>query len=335
VKGEFSFTAHVHLLEKPVRKILWTILGCWFCGLLAAAAAETFPLADGTTVSGDIVSSTENGIIFRTDGDKYSDRLPWIKFSQAGLQQLAQNPKIEPLVEPFIEVPPPRPQKTDVKIGDVPRLERPASASLFGALFSSSVGLVVLLLIYAANLFAGYEIALFRAKPVALVMGVAAVLPILGPIIFLSMVPPRVKAAPVAETPLETGAPAAASEPHRYAMPGSPPPGEIHIVASSWQASPDAGPERPQPQIFQRGMFMFNRRFFETKFSGFFNVVRTGADKEKVLLVKTLREQLVVERISRIAANDAHFEVVRGGVRQEIMVPFAEIQEIQVQPKEA
>jgi hypothetical protein len=326
---------HVHLLESRVRKILWTILGCWLGGLLAAAAAVSFPLADGTTVSGDIVSYTENGIIFRTGEDKYSDRLPWIKFSQAGLQQLAQNPKIEPLVEPFIEVPPPppRPQKTDIKIGDVPRLERPASASLFGALFSSSVGLVVLLLIYGANLFAGYEIALFRAKPVALVMGVAAVLPILGPIIFLSMIPPRVEAAPTEGTSAET--PVVASEPHRYAVPGSPPPDEIHIVASSWQASPDAAQERPQPQIFQRGMFMFNRRFFETKFSGFFSIVRTGADKEKVLLVKTLREQLVVERISRIAANDAHFEVMRGGVRQEIMVPFAEIQEIQVQPKEA
>jgi hypothetical protein len=66
---------------------------------------STLQLADGTTVSGDIVSSTENGVVFRTDGDKYSDRLPWIKFSQEGLKQLAQNPKIEPLVEPFIEAP--------------------------------------------------------------------------------------------------------------------------------------------------------------------------------------------------------------------------------------
>jgi hypothetical protein len=62
-------------------------------------------LADGTSVSGDIVSFNDNGIIFRTGEDKYTDRLPWIKFSQSGLKQLAQNPKIDPFVEPFIEPP--------------------------------------------------------------------------------------------------------------------------------------------------------------------------------------------------------------------------------------
>jgi hypothetical protein len=324
-----------------VRKILCAILGCWLGGLLVVVAADSFSLADGTTVGGDIVSYTDNGIIFRTGEDKYTDRLPWIKFSQAGLQQLAQNPKIEPLVKPFIETPPsPHPEQTDIQISDVPRLERPVPASLFGALFSSSVGLVVLLLIYAANLFAGYEIALFRAKPVALVISVAAVLPVLGPIIFLSMISPRAQAAPVEETPMETGAPVAApsapSAPHRYAVPGTSQSEEIHIVASSWQASPPSTePERLQPQVFQRGMFMFNRRFFETKFAGFFGIVRQGADKEKVLLVKTLKEQLVVERISSIAANDIHFEVLKGGAVQEILVPFAEIQEVQIQYKEA
>lgn len=66
---------------------------------------NTLQLADGTTVSGDIVSFTENGIIFRTGADKYTDRLPWIKFSQDGLKQLAQNQRIKPFVEPFIEGP--------------------------------------------------------------------------------------------------------------------------------------------------------------------------------------------------------------------------------------
>ena len=42
-----------------------------------------------------------------------------------------------------------------------------------------------------------------------------------------------------------------------------------------------------------------------------------------------------MERITRIAANDVHFEVVQGGVRREVMVPFAEIQEIQLKHKDA
>ena len=81
---------------------------------------------------------------------------------------------------------------------------------------------------------------------------------------------------------------------------------------------------------------MFNRRFFETKFSGFFSTIRREADKDTVLLVKTPRARsLKPQRITRIAANEVHFEVCRGDARQEVMVPFGEIQEIQLKHKEA
>ena len=46
-----------------------------------------------------------------------------------------------------------------MKVQEVSRLELPPKQSLFSALFSSSVGLVMLILIYAANIYAGYEIA--------------------------------------------------------------------------------------------------------------------------------------------------------------------------------
>jgi hypothetical protein len=325
-----------------VRKLLWTISGLWLCGLLAAAGAESFPLADGTTVGGDIVSFNDNGIILRTGDDKYTDRLPWLKFSQDGLKQLAQNPKIDPFVAPFI-APEPAEQapKTEIKIQNVPRLDRSSPASLFGGLLSSPVGLMALLLIYAANLYAGYEIARFRARPTGLVMGVAAALPIAGPVIFLLLPGLRTAAAPAAETPVETSAeiPAAgapvASEPHRFLVPGVKPE-EIHIATGSWEAgAPPTPPDQPETEVFQRGQFMFNRRFFETKFSGFFGIVRREADKDKVLQVKTPRTLFVAERISRIAANEVHFEVLRGDSRQEVMVPFAEIQEIQLKHKKA
>jgi hypothetical protein len=320
-----------------------SISGLWLCGLLAAAGADSYPMADGTTVSGDIVSFNDNGIIFRMDGDKYTDRLPWIKFSTDGLKQLARNPKIDPFVEPFIAPPPVgRAPKPEVKIQDVTRLDRPAPASLFGGLFSSSVGLLALLLIYAANIYAGYEIAQFRARPLAVVMGAAAVLPILGPAIFLSLPGLRESAhAPAEETSTEmpTGAPIetapAPAGPHRFSVPGVvKPEEEIHIAAGSWEAgTPPAPPEQPQTEIFQRGQFMFNRRFFETKFSGFFGIVRREADKDKVLQVKTPHALFVAERITRIAANEVHFEVLRGDSRHEMMVPFAEIQEVQLKHK--
>ncbi len=322
-----------------MRKLLWTVSGLWLCGLLAAAGADSFSMADGTTVSGDVVSFNDNGVIIRMEGDKYTDRLPWIKFSTDGLKQLARNPKIDPFVEPFIAPPPVgRAPKPEVKIQDVTRLDRSAPASLFGGLFSSGVGLLALLLIYAANIYAGYEIALFRARPLALVMGAAAVLPVLGPAIFLSLPGLRVTAAEraeetSAETPAE-GAPAA-NEPHRFLVPGvEKPEEEIHIATGSWEAgAPPAPPEQQATEIFQRGQFMFNRRFFETKFSGFFGIVRREADKDKVLQVKTPHALFVAERITRIAANEVHFEVLRGDSRQEMMVPFAEIQEVQLKHK--
>lgn len=322
-----------------MQKVLWRIFAFWVCSLLAAAGAESFPLVDGTAVNGDIVSFNENGIIFRTSGDQYTDRMPWLKFSQDGLKKLAQNPKIDPFVEPFL-VPPQKPAApAEVKIQNVSRLDRSSPASLFGGLFKSSVGLVMLLLIYAANIYAGYEIARFRARPPGLVMGVAAVLPVVGPAIFLSLPDLRLAAPPAEEAPAETPAEGAppANEPHRFVVPGvqaEEPKEQIHIVTGSWEAgAPPTPPETPQTEVFQRGQFMFNRRFFETKFSGFFGIVRREGDKDKVLQVKTPHALFVAERITRIGASEIHFEVLRGDVRQEVMVPFAEIQEIQLKYK--
>jgi len=86
--------------------------------------------------------------------------------------------------------------------------------------------------------------------------------------------------------------------------------------------------EKPSPQIYRRGQFMFNRRFFETKFRLFSASSGAKGDKDMVLLVKTPRGQYEAQRITRIAANDMHIEVMHGAARQEVMVPFGEIQEI-------
>jgi hypothetical protein len=313
-----------------VRRIFWTISGLWLCGLLVAVGADTFPLNDGTSLTGDVISYNDNGVVFRLEGDKYSQRIPWTKFSQDALKQLANNPKIRPLAEPFIETAPvvERTKKAEVKVREVSRLELPPKQSLFSALFSSSVGLVVLMLIYAANIFAGYEIAVVRSRPIAQVMGVAVVLPILGPIIFLAL-PVRVESS-------RTAAPRPEAAPHTFAVPDAAQPvaAGIHIVEASWQKeAPAAGPG--VPQIFQRGQFTFNRRFFETKFSGFFSMIRRESEKNLMLTVKTGRALFVVERITRIATNEMHVEVAQGAVKQEVVVPFAEIVEVQLKPKGA
>jgi hypothetical protein len=183
------------------------------------------------------------------------------------------------------------------------------------------------MLIYAANIFAGYEIAVVRSWPIAQVMGVAVLLPILGPIIFLAL--------PVRVVPDRT-APRLEAVPHAFVVPGAAQPvaAGIQIVEASWQKdAPAAGPA--PPQIFQRGQFTFNRRFFETKFSGFFAMFRREAEKNLMLTVKTGRTLLVVERITRIATNEMHVEIVQGTGKKEIMVPFSDIVEVQLKPKDA
>lgn len=286
-------------------------------------------MTDGTSVTGDVISYNDNGVVFRLEADKYSQRVPWTKFSQDALKQLANNPKIRLLAEPFIETAlvAERTKKAEVRVHEVSRLELPPKQSLFSALFSSSVGLVVLMLIYAANIFAGYEIAVVRSRPIAQVMGVAVVLPILGPIIFLAL--------PVRVEPVRTPAPRPDATPHTFAVPGAAQPvaAGIHIVEASWQKeAPAAGPGAPQ--IFQRGQFTFNRRFFETKFSGFFAMIRRESEKNLMLTVKTGRGLFVVERITRIATNDMHVEVAQGTAKQEIMVSFSEIVEVQLKSKD-
>jgi len=307
--------------------------------LLGRARAETFNLGDGQTLTGNIVSYNENGLILRLPDDKYSDRVPWSKFSQADLKKFAQTPKMVPFVEPFIEVSQEeRIKKTEVDIKTPERLARPEARSLLGALFSSKVGLFALVLLYAANLYAAYEVAVFRSHPRVLVCGLAAIplLGVLAPIVFLSM-PAWQQASPEDEGVSQ----AAGAPPSIYSLPNLPsaavaePAAEPGNVKLAPAVAGRTTSTLPATQVFQRGAYTFNRRFFETKFPGFFGMIRRDAQKDMVLLVKTARGEFIGLRIARIAANDLHLQVQKGPVSSEVPIPFTEIQEVQLKHKDA
>jgi len=317
------------------------------CGLLAEAAyAETFRLANGDTLTGELLTGSANdlGVQIKVGDGKY-ERVSWASFSQEDLKKFAKVQKFEPLVEPFIEITQEEKiKKTEVNIKQPPRLERPAAQSLVGALFSSGMGLFLLLLLYAANIYAGYEVSIFRARPTPLVCGVSAVLPLVGPIIFLSM---PTKIAPPEET-WQTAAAAAAEVPTAEAVNPMATEGAEHPVGLKLAGTGPANevkigqfeggeekPAAPATTTYQRGQFTFNRRFFETKFAGFFAVVRRDADRDMVLVIKSSRGEYIGQRISRIAANDLHLQVQRGHASEEVMIPFAEVQEIKVRHKDA
>jgi hypothetical protein len=316
-------------------------------GLLTGAAyAETFKFNNGDTLTGEVLTGSANdaGVQIKVGEGKY-ERVPWTSFSQEDLKKFAKAPKLAPLVEPFIEITQEEKiKKTEVNIKQPARLERPAPQSLLGALFSSGLGLFIMLLLYAANIYAGYEVSIFRARPTALVCGVSAVLPLAGPIIFLSM---PTKKAPVEETWQPTpdaaaqGAVADAVNPMQAA--GADHPTGLKLAASEPSDAVklgqfEGGEDKaalPPTTTYQRGQFTFNRRFIETKFPGFFGVIRRDADRDMVLVIKCSRGEYIGQRISRIAANDLHLQVQRGHATEEIMIPFVEIQQIKVQHKDA
>ena len=200
------------MIQVMVRRLC--LITVWLIGGLLAgpAYADTFTLANGETITGEVLMGSENdaGIQIKVGEGKY-ERVPWANFSQEDLKKLARVQKLAPLVEPFIEITQAdKIKKTEVNIKQPPRLELPPKRSLIGALASSGLGLFILLLLYAANIYAGYEISIFRARPTALVCGVSAALPLIGPIIFLSM---PTKLAPVEEawTPAPEAAPEGAA----------------------------------------------------------------------------------------------------------------------------
>jgi hypothetical protein len=314
-------------------------LGLW---LVTNLGALTFEYADGTKVTGEIVRPDPKFLQIRTEDNKYVE-IEWGKLSQATLgelKELAQQKRDTKLlenVEPYIEISQEELiKKTEVKIKPVPRLERPAKGSLLGAMFKSSVGIVCLLLLYGANIYAGYEVASVRAYPPAMVCGIAAIAPIIGPVIFLCM-PTKLPSRPSEEEPLEAAAPAAADHSASYSPAAAGQGGEEGGATEAAGHAPGhtAPAALPQTQVFKRGQFTFNRRFIETKFSTFFGAVRRGADKDMVLLVKSMRGEYIATRISRIAANDMHLDVHKGGASQEIQIPFVEIQEIQIKHQDA
>jgi hypothetical protein len=308
------------------------------CGLLGALGAESYKLTTGETVEGEMLAATANdqGVQIKI-GDGQYQRVSWANFSQEDLRTFARNTKLQAFVEPFIEITQEEKiKKTEVPIKQPPRLPLLPHQGLFGAMLSSGLGLFMALVLYAGGIYAGYEVAIFRGQPPLLVCGLSAI-PVLGflvPIGFLC-VPTKVEVAPSpAEAPVEQAPEAVAAaddsvNPMQAAGAAHPAGLKLHAEA------PEAKSDVPKTVTFQRGQFTFNRRFIETKFPGFFGVVRRDDDRDMVLVIKTARGLYEGQRISRIAANDMHLQVHRGHATEEVLIPFQEIQEIQLKHKDA
>jgi hypothetical protein len=196
------------------------------------------------------------------------------------------------------------------------------------ALFGSPVGWVILLVLYGANLFAAYEVALYRFQRPATVCGLAAIplFGVLSPIIYLAM-PPNLKAAEAA------AAPTAPSDGEAAPLSAAP----LAMPGASAESAPAAAPQPalPEPIVFSRGEYLFNRRFFETRFAGFFRVIPTDAEKDLVLLIKASRGEFVGRRITHATPSELTLQVFNKEATADEVIPFVEILEVQIRHKDS
>ncbi len=315
-----------------------------------------FKFKDGSEISGEVVGPRQDGVAFRYDeGDKkgsYSPKYKWELFSQETLKDFRQDNRVKQFVSVLIELDPEelkaaheesipvRPPSPPLELKPVPNLGREfTGASTIGAMFSGT-GLLLLLLIYAANLFAAYEVAYFRNYHFSIVCGVGAVAPIVGPLAFLCL-PTRKKGDEVENTGPQAGD-TSESATHNLA--------DAHAHAHDQEAGTEqhadapvayvevapAAVSLPATQVFKRGEVAINRRFIETKFAPFFRVIIGDNEKDLRVVVKASKGQFVGNRISKVTLSDLTLQITdENGVSVEETFPISDLFELQIRHKDA
>jgi len=289
---------------------------------LHAQTSIPIKLVDGTVITGRPISAKDAFLQVALDTGGYTN-ITWLRISQESLHELqtkATDKTVSAIAGTLIDPPVSAPRETGAKkpvaLKPVPRLDRPSH----GSLLASPIMLVLLLIVYAGNLYAAYEIAVFRQQPPALVCIVSAIAPVIGPAIFLAMPTRQPQAAPAMEEVVE--APVEHVE-------------QVHTEEAPAEAPVVAQPAAPEQVVFSRGQFTFNRRFFETKFAGFLKMVPGEAERDKVIQIKSARGEFTGTRLSKLEANELFLQVKKGVASEDVMLPYSEIQEVIIKHKDA
>lgn len=293
------------------------------------APALDFKLTDGTVINGELVAPNDEGAVIRRTAGGLTPRYGWDRFSQATLQELAKDAKLKEWVEAFIDSP--EGAKDHVAPALVIKepaglLVRPAKRpGLFSAL-AAPAGLFLLGVVLLANLYAGYEVSVYRNYPLPAVLLTSLILPVLGPVLFLCM-PTRVREDVVLESQYEAPQEVANTGAQELAAAGLS--GSALSLAAAKSAAPSAA-AASNLGPFKRGEVEFNRHFFEKNFPLFFRTTRTDSDKESMLSVRTGKGEVVAVRISRISANEIGLITQKG---HEVQVKFTDVTEVAVRGK--
>jgi len=335
--------------------VVWIAFSLCVGTLLHAA---TYSLSSGEAITGEPFHFSTNGVVFRFPDGRTSPRYAWTNFTEAALKDFAQNPAAQSFVSGLIESPEEDVRvKKEITVKQPPRLDRPTARSAVGALFASPIGIALMALVYFANLYAAYEIAVYRRYPRAMVIGAAAILPFAGPAVFLCLptrteeTQPEPEAAPTPEpapqrqipsAPPPRSAAAAYTPPARFSTPSQSQPApaasatEAPAEEEAEQPPPEPpAPRLPEPVVYRRGQTMFNRRFFETKMAGFLRVVPSEAERDLMINIKSSRGEYVGNRISKLQPDDLTLQFHKGSASSDVTIPFTEIQEVTIKHKDA
>ncbi|GDY19610.1 hypothetical protein LBMAG56_09550 [Verrucomicrobiota bacterium] len=328
-----------------------------------------FTLKDGTVVKGEPVAPNDKGVIIKAENGTLGTRIDWNRFTQEALKEFAKNPRVAKVIENLLDSPsggegdkednvvvPDKPKKVIPVARDYPKPDR--NAPLFGFMsgFSTGIGVVMLLVLYGANIYAGHEIAIFRRRPKALVCGVAAGVPVVGPLLFLCL--PTIPEAPINQMKVEAE-PAAPAAPEPKAH-GAPKKGGLSLrsaaaapaapaahaaeaeAAPEGEAAPEAEAPPPPPAApavklptYKRGEFTINRRFVETKLSSFLKVVPSEAEKGLVCVMKTARGEFIGRRITKITPADITLAIGDENAYYDQLITYNDILEIEIRHKDA
>ncbi len=298
------------------------------------ATAEVYTLENGNSFEGEMATLDEDGFVVRLTIGGFSDRTELVYLSQETLKKLAENPKYAELVTPFIDLPEEDMKPPEIIVRQPERLTLPEEKPSFFSGFATPMGILFVVACYFGNLLAAFEVAAYRGRPAALVCGLSVILPVVTPIIFLSLpaaegsYADQSEAEPEFEEQVEE-APAAPAPPPTAGAPGVPAMGQGKLGLKKSAAGPGAA----EAKVYTRSDTEFNRHFFETTFSEFFRVVPSASIKDMVLEFKGTKKEYVARRVSRISANEIHIQLIDG--KKEVSVSFAEIVQVALKHKDA
>jgi hypothetical protein len=338
-----------------MKKLIFSIL-LILCALpvMGKNLEGTFRTVDGQKFVGRTVKYTAEGVSFKlTEGPRagaFSEKIAWMRFTPETLQYFATDLDARPYAQLLIVI---ADSEMDEEMAsanertEMASIEKPESmshgreyqaASFIGSFFKGG-GFLLLLLLYAANIYAGYELSFFRRYPIAVTCGAAAVAPFIGPIVFLCM-PTKKKRRMVVEEPEEEEYEEEYAEGEygeevvAYDEYGNPLPAEPAYV----EPEPEPEPEPvvlPETKLFKRGQFNLNRRFVESKFAGFFRAVPGENEKDMVLVVRAAQGEFISNRILKATNTEVTFAVSKGDAFMDKVIPLNDLLQIVLKHKDS